>query len=514
MPELEENSSNLVPVNTDIIGLPRRRYIKIKSMLKTLNGPTQQIKTQDLANVVKGRTDVPLPSWSKDAGFEKEIESLMKNDLCWVCIDCDSIVSFFSLGQNDNIGTFVRDAGIVTLREKSIKCPYCGSRHPCFLDPQFFWRGKKAPSKDTFDRVLSKPTLSAKKGRNPDNISTTPHEKLLEELMVEVSNTGSKEQNLEIVPIFDYQIKNLCRTVAESKKGKRSFYIPVEGEVTVERMRAILGFGFALRPTKGDVLGRVWGQVKEMIRIDFSCLLDVALGIAKRQGISAHSKYNQKTGGMAIALEYGLRDCLYSLDQLTYRICTNLITERLSKERLIFNIIGIIGETVRLHGPWPPVFDGYENEKEYKTIDLMADCQLQFVILHELWHILNYKRLTTHDGINRRSSGDNYLSRECSADTWAIDNILSAKEKFHNFGFQMLAIWWLFLYWHISECLLHKTLKSDSIALQRLKNIKFYLSKQEHKIKKPLYYGIPNDIQYTIEEVLKEYLQWLRKKED
>ena len=158
----------------------RARYMELRKLLMNPNGPSIHITTAELADVVNGREDIPLPDWATVHAFEAELESLMENNsVVSICWDCDSVISFF---HDLKLGKLIVPELAIVQQSEEVLCPYCRSLRIAYYDPKVLTTGEKVCPLDRNDCDDELEALSDAH-QAVDSQQISPNEQFLDKLL-------------------------------------------------------------------------------------------------------------------------------------------------------------------------------------------------------------------------------------------------------------------------------------------------------------------------------------------
>lgn len=440
---------------SELIGLSRIDFMKLRKMLREPKKLSIDITSTDLANVVNGRDDIELPEWSKDEDFELEIENLIEqNQLVWICPECDKIVAFFETTEEINLENLVRRLLVVAQRD-DIPCPYCGKIVISLFDTDFLKRGlsvKEIIPKNYLEKLR---TTDHKTKHKLSKQSEDSNEKFLQEVL-EKYHGQSEDASTDIFVFSDYSIMNAKMAFKESittwKEGPG--IKPLSGRGSLDD--TFIPEKMPLRPRYGsedsNVLGRIWDSVILMTRERYPEFKKIAVGIAKSNGLYC-TTYRNETGNIAIVLHFGLFTAIYSLNHLFDLILHFNESHGRDFNFLIDNFVECLKNI-----DTSSFLDSasYKSEEEFWRSHFISNCQQQFVILHELGHIVEWT--TEKRTCYRRRKMENHkksklynTNSETKADMYALKCIIEKGGDFNEPWVQYRSIFWLFEYWHMLE---------------------------------------------------------------
>ena len=401
--------------------LTRTEYLAIREALLHPAAPSQCVKTTDLANVVRGRTDVQLPAWANDENFDSEFFRLVEeNNVVLICSGCDRIVGFFNL--RDPLAV-----SIVASRE-NFCCPYCNSPSLMTAASTSLTSGDPivAPNIE-----VSTSEISELYRKISDDESVLPSERLLDDVI-----------SRRYFSAGEHVIKNS----------------PILGSEREEAIGLLVGLGvdksgllelqsLDLRPIwqpekkKGNLLGRLWyHHVKLAVSHDAQDLDQIAIGIAPVNGLGA-SVHLGEMAESAIVLEQGLFSRVYAFNQIIFA----LEVRQSQPEGLIDVLVSKL-----IQGRSAIDLGDYSSQDEYLFVDKISELQRLFVVLHEIAH--RKKMLEIRDQRAKHGNQAQYSQsgiEEIYADKWAAERIARGDYADCD-GLCRIAIFWYLEYLNVS----------------------------------------------------------------
>lgn len=417
------------------------------------NSPSIHITTAELADVVTGSEDRPLPDWATDRAFEAELQSLIEeNSVVSICWHCDSVISFFHDPEQGI--SIVPELALVAQSEK-IPCPYCGTPGFAFYDPKVLTTGEKVRATGIEDEERPEWDESAETDQDLSAKVLPPNERFLDQLLR--TKYGVRLDG----PTDAFRVsKGTLERIAEQftemvSAWKTEPNLPNVDANALARLFDSKQYSLSLRPQIGSPLGDVWRTVREIIAVDYPEYCDVAVGIAISPGISA-STHLGDSGEMAVIVEMGLFSKLPRLNRLLSRMFdTDLLhgSETDIRPRIDDTVMSVIAElTDNLIDPAnlkSIPMSGYESHAEFLRSRLTTKHQLVFSILHELGHLADW-RSPSHTNHHRTTYPmERSAVIEAKADSWAMDLILRRGESSDVPWVYTRSLFWLFEYWHV-----------------------------------------------------------------
>lgn len=368
---------------------------------------SKEITTTQLADVVNGRENVPLPDWSRDEGFEAEIEeAIARSQVVLVCYDCDGIIGFFTTTRTIDLPMLVKGLGIV-IKQERLACRKCGGRSLVWCNPSLFEEGKSI-----YDAIPSYHDFGASLSHRPSPAAPgLPRSMLLTRILKERYGQAEDPDLLSL-------------TFAHSNRR--------------------------LQMTPGqNVLGQVWDSVCQMAEEELPGVRSVAVGIAKAGGLFGSAYQDDEApGSYAIVLHFGLFDILYVLNHL-FDLLHKTTDEESKKDLLVKFREAVLGAALGNFSWNLGCVLPYQTDEDFWAAHTASICQQQFVLMHEVAHIMSWARRSAKDERRRPYSAEAYLEDEIKADAWAVEKIITRGVSYHDPAFQFRAVYLLFAYWDL-----------------------------------------------------------------
>lgn len=425
----------------------RERYMQIVRLLEHHNGPSRRITSTEVANAVGWRED-QLPEWVTDQAFEAELEELIDNhQVVWICRNCDGIVSFYAADSPEGEADLVRGL-VIVYSQRPVPCPFCEAQATAFYDTAVLRSGK--PARLSFQREMGADELEQQTREQDDDTAQSQNERFLDHIL----RTRYMARPHTLTDTLSFSDSTQERSDEHFRKTASQWHgVPgaIAGDArSVGETISRLGPELSLRPqwaeAGSNVLGRIWDSVKLMVQDRYPDLADSAVGIAKSLGLSANAHVGD-AGEAAIVLEFGLFDKLYHLNNLLNLAKTGEQRDW-SVEELGMNLIAALTSSpVDPRRAKTVPSTSYRSEDEFWRAHLITNSQQQFVILHELGHIVQFRSAARER--ERRDARRRSLEAELKADRFAIDLIVEKGDDFYIPWMQHRSIFWLTEYWHV-----------------------------------------------------------------
>jgi len=437
----------------------RARYMELRKLLMNPNGPSIHITTAELADVVNGREDIPLPDWATVHAFEAELESLIENNtVVSVCWDCDSVISFF---HDLKLGKLIAPELAIVQQSEKVPCPYCGSLRIANYDPKVLTTGEKVCPLDMndYDDELEAP---ADAHQAVDSQQISPNEQYLDKLLRTEYDIQPDKQS-DVFNISEYTLDRISNKFArEVSDWGETPGLPTLDPNALESFRKQLSLSLRADAPggKSSVLGHIWYMVKDILADDYPEFCDVAVGMAVSRGISA-SMHLGDSGEMAVIVEMGL---FFKLPRLNHLLSLIFDTDMLLRhdkgpdwtiDDIVTNIIAELTDKPidQVKGRRIPELN-YHSQEEFLRSRFITDAQIVFAILHELGHLADWKTSPQLAHHNIKDPSQRASAIEAWADAWAMDLIFKRGKEFLIPWVRYRAIFWLFEYWHLMDVVL------------------------------------------------------------
>jgi hypothetical protein len=413
----------------------RKRYIQIRNLILSHKSPSFPVRTEDLANVVKGREDVPLPVWATNRDFEHELETLIRrNHTVIICLDCDHIVGF--LNYSPDKGNFKLDELMYVMTREKFSCQFCESTGWALVASELLRSGVKIEIPLGIRRTMQ----SYQEQKTPPLFPSAPtqNELFMDSILRRLYPFKPNESTDHIL-LGKNAVPNAVRTVQDFS-------------ASLADLAKRIPPAFYLRPIFNEehrnVLGTVWDTVKKILEPEYAQFVTTAVGILPRDELTA-SAHLGREGQMAVIIRFGFFKSLYILNHLMLYLVGGVDNRQYNRELLIPVLrSGLSFEDAEIGKAMKKVNLAHQSEDEFWTIHAISNMQQEFAILHELGHLNAWLQKSSGEEV------DNLLCEEGSAefyaDAWAIDLILKKGAKFHRLNKYLLALLWLFEYWHAS----------------------------------------------------------------
>ena len=162
----------------------------------------------------------------------------------------------------------------------------------------------------------------------------------------------------------------------------------LDPEMGSDRVRKTLS-AMNLRPVHpGNTLGRIHDSVMIMCRDDHPEFAACAVCLAKASGFLGRL-YTNGPDGAAVVLSFAMFEALYAINRL-YMVADSDNDATADFQRLgsLVQLCLIISHSFG-HGTLSPskYSPGYPNKEELQKTHFVANCQQQFVLLHEFGHM-------------------------------------------------------------------------------------------------------------------------------
>lgn len=428
------------------------RYRELREFLNKPNGPSIHITTAELADVVNGRDDIPLPDWATDHKFETELESLIDNNsVVWICWDCDSLISFF---DDPKMGKFItRELSLVQQSER-VPCPFCGSLKLAFYNPKVLATGEKVNPIDWDESVNNfKEPADIKKSLESQKLSS--NEIFLDKILRSEYDIPPTQRS-DLLYTSEYTLDKLSKEYSTMVSSwKQSSGLPKHNPDAFRNLKSPLSLRTNNPDGISNILSQNWNRVIEIIACDYPEFSDIAVGMAVSPGFSA-SAHMGDNGEIALIIEFGLFAKQVRLNHLLSLLFDTDMLLKPQKgldwtiDEIVANIISELTEkpleerNVRII---PKL--NYSSQEEFLRAHIITEAQMVFAILHELGHVADWK--TSPELIHHKIKDP--FQRTCAietwADTWAMNLIFKRGEEFYLPWIQYQSILWLFEYWNL-----------------------------------------------------------------
>jgi hypothetical protein len=220
--------------------------------------------------------------------------------------------------------------------------------------------------------------------------------------------------------------------------------------------------GIVMRPIcsgkHANVLGRIHESVMLMCENDHPEFSAYAVCMARvvRDEPMVSQVHSAPDGGRVILLSFDLFNTLYTINQLYYMAGTSNSASRERIPEYLTNMFCIYSQSFGQRTLTPSLpFVEPRDKCDLEVSHYLANCQQQFVLLHEFGHI------AASNGQKEPSLSDEFV-----ADEWAAKKIRTHRNRFYDAFVQMRSILWLFELMHFSE-VIEKKRSGDALTARR-----------------------------------------------
>jgi hypothetical protein len=247
----------------------------------------------------------------------------------------------------------------------------------------------------------------------------------------------------------------------------------LDPEMASNRVQSMLS-AMSLRPVHpGNTLGRIHDSVMIMCQDDHPEFRAYAVCLAKASGFLGRL-YTNSLDGVAVVLSLTMFEALYAINRL-YMVADSEsdvpTDQRIGSFVQLCQIIShSFGHRTLSPSKYSP---HYPNKEELQKTHFVANCQQQFVLLHEFGHLAISSPLATEqEGADCEGRP---LEVEFKADEWAATKIRAFSGEFYIPWLQLRSLLWLFEFMHFVEVIeLHK-LAANSHARQRFDRLRYII---------------------------------------
>jgi len=407
----------------------RRRYIQIRELFLARKITSFPVKTEDLANVVKGREDVALPGWAEDSEFECELETLIQgNPTILVCLNCDHIIGFLDYSP-DKEEFSVAEVVYVFSRE-DFACQYCHSTRWSMFPSERLRSGEKVGMPARIQEVM--------KNRQGQEVSlpyappSSKNEQFLDSVLRRLY-PFRPEESTDRIRLEKKELSAAIRLAQRISPGL--------GEAG-EKTPPVLFLRPVYTQEYRNVLGTVWESAKKILGDEYAHLAAAAIGILPRDELTASAHLGPE-GEMAVIVRRGFFQHLYTLNQLLlYILFGSERPERNRSDLVVLFRHKITNSNKDAEALFRKVDWDCQTEKEYWSVHAISNIQQEFVLLHELGHLQAWLQGSPDDLASVEEAEDYH------ADSWAMNLVLRRGTGLHHLDVYLNALLYLFEYWH------------------------------------------------------------------
>lgn len=400
----QDNKKAWPVINPLSIERPSRKcYVQIRNLFLSRKEPSFPVRTEDLANVVNGCDEVPLPHWATNRDFERELIGLIERyRTIVICVNCDHIIGFLDYSPEE--GRFTVEELLYVGGREDLSCQFCGSSFWGLAPSDFLKTGMKF-------EIPRGARASIRGIRDQEDFrlylpTPTQNERYLDSILRRLYPFLPDEPT-------DH-IRLTQRFISKSVRSVGGFSTSLAS--AARRLPPV----FYLRPIfdkeHQNVVGSVLETVKKILQPEYAQLATAAIGILPRNELTASAHLGSE-GQMAVVIRFGFFNLIYYLNQLMLYLVCGVIDRNHSREQLVSMLRGMLLR----NGPknataMKPSELTYQSESEFWTVHAISVMQQEFVILHELGHLDAWLQK------KRNVEVDNLFSKEDiaeAADIWA-----------------------------------------------------------------------------------------------